>query len=173
MTEFLTIQSKKFEIQWHQKEKKHLPVLIFLHEGLGCTRMWKDFPKTLSLYTGCPALVFSRLGYGRSDPCPLPWKLNFMHKQALSILPDLIRKAGIQTYILIGHSDGGSIGIIFSGSPWAKGLKGLITQAAHVFCEEKTLDSIQAAKINYTRNGLKQGLEKYHGKNSCRTGLTL
>lgn len=166
MTDFLTLASQKIEIQWYGKENKNKPTLIFLHEGLGCIRMWKDFPKILSGYTGCPALVFSRLGYGSSDPCPLPWKINFMHKQALQILPDIIRKAGIHTYILIGHSDGGSIGIIFSGSPVAKGLKGLITQAAHVFCEQKTVESIQQAKIQYDHHDLKQRLEKYHGTNT-------
>jgi pimeloyl-ACP methyl ester carboxylesterase len=166
MTDFLKLNSRKIEIQWHGKNKKNRPTLIFLHEGLGCARMWKNFPEKLSRQTDCPALVFSRPGYGHSDPAPLPWKINFMHKQALCILPDIIKKTGIKTYILVGHSDGGSIGIIFSGSPHAKGLKCLITQAAHVFCEEKTLASICQAKIQYEHKNLKQGLEKYHGKNT-------
>jgi len=166
MTDFLKLIFQKIEIQWHGKEKKNRPTLIFLHEGLGCVRMWKDFPENLSRYTECPALVFSRLGYGSSDPCPLPWKINFMHKEALRILPDVIKKAGINTYILIGHSDGGSIGIIFSGSRQAKGLKGLITLAAHVFCEQKSVESIQQAKIHYEHHDLKQRLEKYHGANT-------
>lgn len=166
MTDFLKLNSKKIEIQWHEKGEKNKPTLIFLHEGLGCVRMWKDFPQKVSQKTGCPALVFSRLGYGNSDPCPLPWKINFMHKQALRILPEIIKKADIKTYILVGHSDGGSIGIIFSGSPCAKGLKGLITQAAHVFCEQKTVESIRQAKINYEHQDLRQLLEKYHGENT-------
>ena len=153
-------------MQWHRDGEKNRPTLIFLHEGLGCTRMWKDFPEKVSQNTGCPALVFSRLGYGNSDPCPGPWKINFMHKEALRILPDIIKKTGIKDYILVGHSDGGSIGIIFSGSPYAKGLKGLITQAAHVFCEQMTVDCIQQAKINYEQQDLGQRLEKYHGENT-------
>lgn len=171
MTDFLKLNSQKIEIQWHKKGEKNQPTLIFLHEGLGCTRMWKNFPENLSRNTGCPALVFSRFGYGRSDPCPLPWKINFMHKEALRILPDIIKKAGIKNYILVGHSDGGSIGIIFSGSThekglYAKGLKGLITLAAHVFCEQKTVKSIRQAKIHYGQQNLKQRLEKYHGENT-------
>ncbi|WP_457552453.1 alpha/beta fold hydrolase [Desulfobacula sp.] len=169
MIEFLKLGKKKIEILWHKQGEKNHPTLIFLHEGLGCTKMWKDFPEKLSQKTGCPALVFSRFGYGRSDPAPLPWKINFMHKQALHILPDIIKKTGIKTYILIGHSDGGSIGLIFSGSPIAKelnGLKGLITEATHVFCEQITVNCIKQAKINYDTRNLKQGLEKYHGKNT-------
>ena len=169
MTDYLQLGSKKIEVQWHQGAQKELPTLIFLHEGLGCTSIWKDFPKKLSQRTGCPALVFSRFGYGQSDPSPLPWKVNFMHEQALKILPEVIKTAKIKQYILIGHSDGGSIGIIFGGSPHikeTKGLKGLITEAAHVFCEQITVDCIRQAKLNYENTNLKQRLEKYHGKNS-------
>lgn len=112
-------------------------------------------------------MIFSRFGYGKSDPSPLPWKINFMHTQALKILPDIIKAAKIKKYILIGHSDGGSIGIIFAGSPsCTRGLKGLITMAAHVFCEKITVDCIQQAKIKYDYHDLKQGLEKYHGDNT-------
>ena len=169
MTDYLHVGSKKIEIQWHQGAQKEFPVLIFLHEGLGCTRMWKDFPKQLSQRTGCSALVFSRFGYGKSDPSPLPWKINFMHEQALKILPEIIKKAQIKQYILIGHSDGGSIGVIFAGSPNIKerdGFKGLITEAAHVFCEQISVDCIQQAKINYEHHNLRIGLEKYHGSNT-------
>jgi len=178
LTKFLQLDSQKIEIQWHQNvlneqknqnSSKNLPALIFLHEGLGCAGMWKDFPARLSQKTHCPALVFSRSGYGKSDPSSLPWKINFMHVQALKILPEIIKKAQIKDYILIGHSDGASIGIIFSGSPYIKelkGLKGLITEAAHVFCEQITVECIQQAKINYENHNLKQGLEKYHGKNT-------
>lgn len=168
MTDFLQLGSKKLEIQWHNKEIKDRPTLIFLHEGLGCIRMWKDFPEKLSRKAKCPALVFSRFGYGSSDPDPLPWKINFMHSQALKILPAIIQQTQIKNYILIGHSDGGSIGIIFSGSPFVKGLKGLkglITEAAHVFCEDITVNCIQQAKINYKQKNLKLLLEKYHKKN--------
>lgn len=82
------------------------------------------------------------------------------------MLPEIIKKTHIKNYILIGHSDGGSIGIIFAGSQYAQGLKGLITQAAHVFCEQITVDCILQAKIDYKHHDLKQGLAKYHGKNT-------
>lgn len=166
MTEFLRIGSKQIEVQWHRHGKRGNPTLVFLHEGLGCVDMWKDFPALLSRRTGCPALVFSRLGYGASDPCPTPWKINFMHKEGLKILPAVIKEAKITDHILIGHSDGGSIGIIYAGSPHAKGLKGLITEAAHVFCEKITVESIHQAKLNYEHHDLRPRLERYHGQNT-------
>ncbi len=166
MTDYLSIDGSQLEIEWINPVLKNRPCLVFLHEGLGCTAMWKDFPKRLSETTGCPAFVFSRLGYGKSAPSPLPWKLNFMHKEALFVLPKVLTTAQIKEYILVGHSDGGSIGIIFAGSQHAVGLTGLITEAAHLFCEELSVSSIAQAKINYERGSLKQGLAKYHSQNT-------
>ena len=166
MVKFLNIGSKQIEIQWQGEGKKGYPTLIFLHEGLGCAEMWKDFPYVLSRKTGCPSLIFSRLCYGASDPCQRPWKINFMHKEGLRILPAIINETKIKDHILVGHSDGGSIAIIYAGSPYAKGLKGLITEAAHVFCEQVTVESIYQAKIDYDHYDLRQRLKKYHGKNT-------
>ena len=166
MIEFLKLHSGKIEIQWHNAKITNRPTLVFMHEGLGCAGMWKDFPKRVSDSTGCPSFVFSRFGYGNSDYSSLPWKINFMHTQALKLLPQILKQAGIEKYILIGHSDGGSIGIISAGSKDTKGLLGLITLAAHVFCEQRTVDSIQQAKINYEQQDLKKALQKYHGKNT-------
>jgi len=89
-----------------------------------------------------------------------------MHKEGLQILPAVIKEAKIKDHILIGHSDGGSIGIIYAGSPYAKGLKGLITEAAHIFCEELSVKSISEAKINYEHYDLREKLEKYYGENA-------
>ena len=166
LSEFLELGSGKIEIQWYNVEITNRPTLVFMHEGLGCVRMWKEFPERISERTGCPSFVFSRFGYGNSDQCPTPWKINFMHSQALTLLPRILKQAGIKEYILIGHSDGGSIGIIFAGGLNSKGLKGLITLAAHVFCEQCSVDSIQQAKTNYEHQDLKKALKKYHGQNT-------
>jgi len=128
--------------------------------------MWKDFPEKLARAIDCPFLIFSRPGYGKSDPCPLPWKINFMHTHALKFLPAIINETGIRNYILAGHSDGGSIAVIFAGKTADTGLMGIITEAAHVFCESVTIESIRQAKKAYEHNRLKKALEKYHGKNT-------
>lgn len=167
MTRFLTAAGIRYEIRRYQSGGPGRPVLVFLHEGLGCVRMWKTFPQRLAGQTGCDAFVFSRSGYGASDPGPLPWKLNFMHTQALNVLPDILAAAGIDTYILIGHSDGGSIALIHAGGRCAApGLKAVITEAAHVFCEPITLASIRAARNAYVSGDLKDKLAVYHGDNT-------
>ena len=147
--------------------EKNTPVLVFLNEGLGCVDLWKSFPENLAEETACDGFVFSRLGYGRSDPCPLPWKINFMHTQALVALPRILSAAGIQDAILIGHSDGGSIALVHAGSRHAKQrLRGVITESAHVFCEPVTLASIRAARHAYLTGNLKKKLARHHGANT-------
>lgn len=141
------------------------PTLIFLHEGLGCVEMWRDFPEKLSELTGCPALVYSRQGYGRSSSCEVPRPLTYMQDEGLKVLPEIIKVTGIQQHILIGHSDGGSIALINAGGNASKGLLGVITMAAHTFCEELSVSSIKLGLTAYTDGNLRLGLEKYHHDN--------
>lgn len=154
------LETKRFE----GDEDK--PTLIFLHEGLGCVDMWRDFPERLSELTGCPALVYSRQGYGHSNPCSVPRPLTYMHVEALEVLPELQKTAGIGEHVLIGHSDGGSISLINAGGKPSDGLRGVVTMSPHVFCEEITVRSIEAARKAYLEADLRKGLKKYHGENT-------
>ena len=165
-SDYLVVGSKQFEVAWYNSTALQKTALVFLHEGLGCTTMWRDFPAKVAAATGCRAFVFSRLGYGQSDPCSLPRPIRFMHDEGLTVLPEVLKAAGIDDYILIGHSDGGSIALIHAGGTPAPGLRGVITEAAHVFCEEITIRSIQQAKIAFSDDDLRNRLEKYHGTNT-------
>lgn len=139
-----------------------LPYLVFLHEGLGCTAMWGDFPTKLCAATGCPGLVYDRLGHGQSSPLIHTRTMRYLHDSALCELPQLLHKIIPQTpYILIGHSDGGSISLIF-GAERAPLLRGIITEAAHILVEERTLRGIITANEAWAKGKLK-GLRKYHG----------
>jgi pimeloyl-ACP methyl ester carboxylesterase len=162
----LRVHNRKVDVEWHCLGHSNNPTLVFLHEGLGCVSLWKDIPCILSQMTHCNAFVFSRPGYGLSDPGISPWKINFMHTQATNFLPAVLKAAGIRDHIIIGHSDGGSIGIVYAGSPRASRLKGLVTEAAHVFCEPVTVDAVKQAKNQFLHHDLKKALEKYHGANT-------
>lgn len=161
-----TVGGKRLEAVWHGPVPGDAPTLVFLHEGLGCAAMWRDFPARLAAATGCGALVFSRLGYGRSDPCPLPRPVRYMHDEGLHVLPELLEVAGVCECIVIGHSDGGSIAITYAGGTPAVPLKGLICEAAHVFCEDLTVRSIREVGDAYRDGDLRRKLEKYHGDNT-------
>jgi pimeloyl-ACP methyl ester carboxylesterase len=137
------------------------PHLIFLHEGLGCITLWRDFPETLCRSTGCPGFVYDRKGYGTSKPFEDDWPADYLHKEALQYLPALLRAAGITETVLIGHSDGGSIALI-AASTGDQSITGVITEAAHIFVEEVTLSGIRKAVKDFETGGLKEKLARYH-----------
>ena len=138
------------------------PCLVFLHEGLGCTAMWKDFPARLCRLTGCAGLVYDRLGYGRSAASVARRTVHYLHAYALDELPRVIEAVIPNTpFVLVGHSDGGSIALLY-GAERPKHLKGIITEAAHVFVESVTLDGIRATLAAYEQGRL-SALAKYHG----------
>jgi pimeloyl-ACP methyl ester carboxylesterase len=164
--DYLIVDGKRLEIAWHGPAPEEAPTLVFLHEGLGCVALWRDFPAKLAAATGCGALVYSRLGYGRSDPCVLPRPVRFMHDEGLHVLPALLALVGVRECVLIGHSDGGSIALIYAGGTSAAPLHGVIAEAPHVFCEEISVRSIRKAREVYEMGTLRQKLEPYHGANT-------
>ncbi|HEX8174951.1 MAG TPA: alpha/beta hydrolase [Pyrinomonadaceae bacterium] len=161
----MKVGGRWLEYEWHGQSPEQATTLVFLHEGLGCVTTWRDFPKRLSEATGCSALVYSRLGYGQSDPVQIPRPVSFMHDEALITLPQVLEVAGVRDAILVGHSDGGSIALIYAGSRPGIRLRGLILEAPHVFVEEISVESIAKAAINYQSGELKSALERHHGEN--------
>ena len=138
------------------------PVLVFLHEGLGSTRMWKGFPQALCDAAGCEGLLFDRQGHGQSDPQQQPRTIHYLHRYALEELPQVLAQAiPERDYIVIGHSDGGSIGLLHAAERPAR-LRGLITLAAHIYVEDVTLQGIRDA-LDAWHAGKLRGLARYHG----------
>src|SRR5262245_65085533 len=123
--------------------------------------MWRDFPEHVVEATGCGALVYSRAGYGLSDPISLPRSVEFMHDEALNVLPEVLREFSIRDAVLFGHSDGGSIALILAGSGRVNNIRGLVLEAPHVFVEPISIESIGKARENYEHGSLKASLEKY------------
>ena len=135
------------------------PTLVFLHEGLGSLGLWRDFPRRLVEETGLGAFVYSRAGYGKSDPAPLPRPVRYMHDEA-ALLPKILAEAGIEEPILVGHSDGASIAIIYAGQ--GNGARALILEAPHVFAEEGGLESIAKMRELYRTTDLREKLSRWH-----------
>jgi len=137
------------------------PTLVFLHEGLGSIRQWRDFPARLCAATGCPGLVYDRYGYGQSDVLAEPRRaVRFMHDEGLISLPDVLSGLKIKNPILIGHSDGASIALIHAGS--GRAVRGVVAMAPHVFIEPLCLKSIDKAKVAFETTDLAARLGRYH-----------
>jgi pimeloyl-ACP methyl ester carboxylesterase len=141
---------------------KDRPVIVFLHDSLGCIELWRDFPAKLGEATTCNVLIYDRQGYGKSEPFDgTPRQLDYMEKEA-DVLNLLLTALGIENAILFGHSDGGSISLI-AAAKYPPLIKGIITEGAHIFVEDISLNGIHQAIDTYNTTNLKQRLEKYHG----------
>ncbi len=138
-----------------------LPTLLLLHEGLGCVAMWRDFPAQLATATGCRVVVWSRPGYGGSQPYPEERKKGYMHREAEESLPALIAALHIERPLLVGHSDGGSIALIFAGV-FPDVPLGIAVLAPHEFVEEVTLAGIRAARSIWESTDWPTKLGRYH-----------
>lgn len=137
------------------------PTLVFLHEGLGCISLWRDFPARIALATGCRTLVYSRYGYGRSDVLAAPRRPDYMHVEALEVLPAVLRHFDIECPVLIGHSDGASIALIHGGDGrWR--CAGIAVLAPHVCVEEMSLRGIEEAVKVFATTDLPQKLARHH-----------
>ncbi|PLX40667.1 MAG: alpha/beta hydrolase, partial [Deltaproteobacteria bacterium] len=135
--EFIEVEGKRLECARFSPEQGSASdvTILLLHEGLGCVGMWRDFPERLADGTGLDVFAYSRAGYGDSDPCSVPRPLDYMERAGLREVPELIGKAGIGEHIILGHSDGGTIALVYAGAAAVEGLRGVITFAAPLFTE--------------------------------------
>lgn len=138
--------------------------LIFLHEGLGSVAMWRDWPARVCEATGRPGVVYSRRGYGQSDAVPDVrgagrLKPDYMHREALEVLPALLEALQVERPVLLGHSDGGSIALLHAAHfP----VRACVVMAPHVMVEELSVRSIEQARHAYEEGGLRERLRRYH-----------
>lgn len=137
--------------------------MVFLHEGLGSVSMWRQFPDELCKALGMRGLVYSRYGYGKSTPRPLEerWHSDFMHIEAQNVLPQLLAALRIERPWLFGHSDGGSIALIYAAT-MPRAVAGVVTLAPHIFVEQKSIDSIQLTRDAFSRTDLRDRLSRHH-----------
>jgi len=164
--EFVTVDGCRLEYGWVGAAGEDAPTIVFLHEGLGSITQWKDFPAALCERTGCRGLLYNRRGYGGSDPLELLPR-DFMHHEALHVLPRLLDALRVERPVLFGHSDGGSIALIYAGSGQSSAA-GLMLEAAHVFVEDVTVSRIAELKASYRSTDLRARLERHHGANVDR-----
>src|SRR3981081_326400 len=108
-TGFLRISASDLEYRMIGPAPDDAPTIVMLHEGLGSAALWGDFPEKLQAATGAGVFAYSRAGYGASTPVKLPRPLDYMHTEALDVLPKLLDAIGFRPGVLGGHSHGASV----------------------------------------------------------------
>lgn len=161
--EMIRIDGVALEVERHDGAAGvQLAPIVFLHEGLGSVAMWRDWPAQVCAATGRAGVLYSRRGYGNSDPVPdvrSQGRLapDYMHREAWDVLPALLQALGIERPVLLGHSDGGSIALLHaSRHPVAA----CIVMAPHVMVEDISVRSIEEARQAYP--SLRERLQRYH-----------
>jgi pimeloyl-ACP methyl ester carboxylesterase len=157
----LSVDGRRIEYRFVEPAAAHGVDLVMLHEGLGSVSMWREFPEQLARATGCRTLVYSRHGYGGSSPLDAPRRVDYMHEEARLWLPAILVRLGIRRPVLLGHSDGASIALIYAATPESDAA-GVIALAPHVKVEDLTVRSIEAAKAAYLNSDLRARLSRHH-----------
>lgn len=142
------------------------PVLVFLHDGLGCVATWREVPERIAARLGLPAFIYSRAGYGGSDPVPLPRPLDYEHREALDVLPRVLAAAGIGRALLVGHSDGATMALIYAAEAEPMVAEALVAMAPHVFNEEISVAGIRRTLAEFETGDLRPRLTRHHGANT-------
>ncbi len=160
---FVKAGGSRLEYEWVGVGPAEGPTVVMLHEGLGSVAMWRDFPSRVAKTTGLRVLVYSRRGYGRSDSATdLPCPVDYMHREAQEVLPDLFRELDVCRPILLGHSDGASVALIYAGSDIDPRPESIIVMAPHVNIEPSNILSIAKVRVLWEETDLRGRLARYH-----------
>lgn len=158
---FLAIDGVDIEYRLIESPTPSDRTIVLLHEGLGSTAMWRDFPKRLGQAVGANVLVYSRLGYGLSTPVSADRTVDYMHVEARHWLPEVLNRLRIRNPVLFGHSDGASIALIHAAQP-ASTARAVIALAPHVKVEDISVASIDKIKRAFGTTDLRERLARYH-----------
>ena len=161
-TGFLTIGNASLEYKWLAPSSADAPTIVMLHEGLGSAALWGDFPDKLQAGTGAGVFVYSRGGYGASSPVKLPRPLDYMHREALDVLPKLLETIGFRRGMLLGHSDGASIAAIYAGGVQDHRVRAIALMAPHFIVEDISVRSIAGIRTTFETTNLREKLGRWH-----------
>lgn len=160
---FLDVAGRRLEYHHFGPAPNEAPTLVLLHEGLGSVGLWLDFPEKLQAATGCGVFVYSRAGYGSSDPVELPRPLDYMQREAEEVLPPLLDAIGFRRGVLVGHSDGASIAAHHLGVVRDPRVEGAVLIAPHFLVENMCVAAIAEAKRAWETTDLRAKLGRWHG----------
>ncbi|MFW2332239.1 alpha/beta fold hydrolase [Ilumatobacter sp.] len=157
---FVEVSGGRLEVDVSPGDDR-LPVIVFLHEGLGSIDLWRTFPADVGVRAGGPTVVvYSRHGYGRSAPAVMPRPVEYMHHEADVVLPELLAALGVERPVLVGHSDGASIALLHAGA--GHPAAALVCIAPHVFVEPESIAGVTMARRTFEAGGMARRMQLYH-----------
>ncbi len=158
---FLDSAGYRLHYQWASEVRPDRPTVIFLHDGLGAIGSWRTLPRQLADALDVNALAYDRWGYGRSDPREV-FTAEFMEAEVAPLL-ELVDHLELERPFLVGHSDGGSISLLYAA--WHPGrVSAVVTEAAHTYVEPICQEGIRALVRLQANGETPPWLHKLHGE---------
>src|SRR5581483_6658758 len=115
----------------------------------------------LAALTASAVVAYSRPGYGDSTLVHEPFGVDYMHREAETLIR-LLDRVQLARPVLFGHSDGASIALI-AAARYPKRAAALVLEAPHVFVEQLTVKSIAEIAAGYPSNArLRRSLARHH-----------
>jgi pimeloyl-ACP methyl ester carboxylesterase len=158
----LRVGDSELEYRMIGPQPDEAPTIVMLHEGLGSAGLWGDFPAKLQAATGAGVFAYSRAGYGASTSVKLPRPVDYMHVEALEVLPQLLDAIGFRRGMLLGHSDGASIAAIYAGASGDHRVRGVVMIAPHFVVEDVSIASIAEIRQTFEKTDLRTKLARWH-----------
>jgi pimeloyl-ACP methyl ester carboxylesterase len=143
-----------------ESPRPRAPHLVFLHGAFGSLSAWEQFPRDVARASGCPVLVYSRAGHGRSDPPAGETGADSMQVEAQSVLPALLDSQGIERPVLVGHEDGAAIALIHAGSGFD--VAGVVALAPRTSIGEPAASAAQQAHERFVAGEAMQEFARHH-----------
>jgi pimeloyl-ACP methyl ester carboxylesterase len=161
--ETIAIAGKQLETLIINSPLRDGETIVMLHPGLGSIGSWHRFPQKLAEATGCSILLYSRYGYGYSEPLKEKRDKLYLHHEGEIVLPELLARFNIRQPVLFGHSDGATIALLYAAK-YPDRVRAVILEAPHVFVEEITIAGLIEAKKAFSegKGELAHRLKPYH-----------
>jgi len=162
-TGFVQSSAGRLEFRAIPPRRAPRPTIVFLHDALGSVSTWRDFPDRVCAVTGAAGLVFSRSGHGRSSPRALPRPHTYLHDEATRVLPEVLGAQRVTRPIVIGHSDGATIALLYAASGMPRP-EAVVAIAPHVFVEDLTVAGVRETAARFASSDLRHRLWRHHGE---------
>jgi pimeloyl-ACP methyl ester carboxylesterase len=135
--------------------------IVLLHEALGSVSHWRDFPARLAERCQMDVVIYSRIGHGQSEGPPEERSRSYFEQQAHDVLPALLAHFAIDCPVLLGHSEGAAIALIYAAMHPGK-VRALVLESPILCLEPTAASGMASAERAWRETDFRDRLARHH-----------